>query len=1411
MALLDADVDAALVRIRDLAGRTRGTGFLADHEGTVITSHEAVDGATQLVLQPMADGAGGGAAGGGGWTCVVAADALTPLPEAGLALVRAGGFGPHRLAPLPIAVGRPAAGTTARLWAGGWLDGTVVGPGSGVMYTATERVHLLDETLELGLCAGGREALRLGGPAVGGPVLDARTGAVLGVLGTALHPQAPGRARPGESPFGRRAGGFAIPLRAVAEAAPQGALAALLERNAATVPAYGSELNPAGARHLAEVSMGSAERLRLWREPVERPETVAEFARFGEGHGTAAARVLALVGEPGTGRSTELAGLAARRAQGPGPAPTVWLRGADLRPDDDGVHTAVERALRSAARTVAGAGRTAGDPADTTAQGVAGAASAAGRPLLVLLDGPEEMPTALARRERLAGWTEATADWLRTADVRLVIACRPEYWERAGALFPPGLLHRPLRPAPALPACVELGDLPEEAAERARCRYGLPPGTPAAADARHPLALRLLAEVGAALPKGDEAGQGDDPGGIGAPDRHQIFDAYLDLVCLRIAVRLAAAHRPALRGTAVRRLAAQVAGQVHEAARRALGPGPGALDRTSFEEVFPREPGWASAVLAEGLLVPAGSGYRFAHEEFAEWLQGAHVDLDLLPAPVPGHRAGPAVQALLLLGRREGTVQLTFRLAELVPMATAPAAGAPAPGAVDGRWWAARLLSGVLLRVPDAGPYTGVLRLLADRITERSLRAGGFVHTGLEAFGPWFWERLALSDEDRMDLLRRLLPADGPPAGAGWAPDGATRAPDGATRCAGEETAGGVRGGAAPGDVWGGARSGEWGEARGGVGGDVWGGVGASSGVAPGAGRHSSSGASSGSGRLSSSGASWWSGGASSGSGGASPSRPPASSDCWPSDPVPFDPLVSDPLSSDPRPGVSPLIAVTDDGPRAEHGFAPPPRVRVHTADDPASARDSDGWTDATGGVRPTPVGTETDGRASAAAGAASGSESAAARSPRFLDAAAELLRTDPERMQRLLCAWFDDTRPLQRPGAEDGGPAHPGGILPCEITVAAAAQALLHTHRHRALDALTEALVEVAHPKGDELMDALAEDEPAAVCRAVDRWAHDERPARRAAAVSYGLRAARYAVAEADRALLRYAALCLLARSADSAHHGSALALLMGDPATRSRFLDRALARFVAGDPQLLPTAFTAALDEHPGRVLEAFRARLVGGEGPPVAAALLRMLARADAPDLAARVADLVRDCARHCPDRAARPVAEFVDRRLDRGPAARAALRPLAVELLTGSPVPVRCALAAVVAETGSGDSVPLRRELLDVLLAHEASYAASHGAYDENGRDTRVLEALLQAAAEGAELRAAERTRELVHRTGMLLVRTPEGAACFDRRLVELGRRVPGFARRVQDWVADEPGEWAAVVGPSARATLAGCHS
>ncbi|UJB44269.1 hypothetical protein [Streptomyces sp. A1-5] len=258
--------------------------------------------------------------------------------------------------------------------------------------------------------------------------------------------------------------------------------------------------------------------------------------------------------------------------------------------------------------------------------------------------------------------------------------------------------------------------------------------------------------------------------------------------------------------------------------------------------------------------------------------------------------------------------QLPVEWRELV--AAAIATGAAAGGSAAGR------LSGVLLGVPDATPYLGVLRLLADRITERAAAAGGFAGTGLEVFGPVFWRCLALAAADRLELLRRLLPADGP--------------------------------------------------------------------------------------------------------------RPAAR------------------------------------GGRPSRSFARPPRVRVHAADAGADGCADDRWVDARPGADGDPAGPPEGGAEAFRPGAAE------LRPGRFLDLVAELLKADPERIQPLLCGWFDDTRPLRTAPA-----------APHVITVADAAQALLHTHRARALDALVETLARVAHPRAAELLDALAEDEPAALRRA--------------------------------------------------------------------------------------------------------------------------------------------------------------------------------------------------------------------------------------------------------------------------------------------------------------------------------------
>ncbi|MBV2151727.1 serine protease, partial [Kitasatospora sp. SUK 42] len=569
-------------------------------------------------------------------------------------------------------------------------------------------------------------------------------------------------------------------------------------RNAAAVPAYGPALNLAGvlrltAAQLAAAGAGPGRVAGLAADRVDRPDGLT-----GD---EPSATVTALVGAPGSGRSTELAALAVRRSGGARPLPTLWLRGADLRAGDRSLAEPVERALAAAAAEL-------GIPAPPPGP-VAALCAAARRPLLVVLDAPEEAPAPLDPR-----WLRGAGQWLVGCGARLLTACGPEVWERLGAepwgsgaagrhLAEPGpdgdLASAPTvrmdAGGPGAPTLAghRLGPLPAEAAERVRRRYGLPPGRPSAAeDARHPLAVRLAGELWA-------QGLRDEP-----PCRGELFGAHLDLCCLRVAQRLSEDGRPRRpgahrRSTArpagpagprrrrVRRLAAAVAGRVHEAARRMLGEDPGSLSREAFEDLFPVDGGWATAVLAEGLFVPAGPGFRFAHGEFADWLQGLHLDLDAAlrlllgeaedtPAPpadgeagrgpavgagpVPRHRIGPVAAALRKVAETWGAPALDpwlhriWRALDLRPPGSEPS------------WWAARLLVAGLAASPDRAEHRALLEQLAHRIAERAAAAGGWQALGgLERFGPAFWSGLGLPVEAELALLRRLVAADGPGQG----------------------------------------------------------------------------------------------------------------------------------------------------------------------------------------------------------------------------------------------------------------------------------------------------------------------------------------------------------------------------------------------------------------------------------------------------------------------------------------------------------------------------------------------------------------------------------------------------------------------------------------------------------------------
>ncbi|MFG2825206.1 hypothetical protein ACGFX4_37995 [Kitasatospora sp. NPDC048365] len=771
-----ADPAAALLRIRDLHGRLYGLGFLADRQGTVVTAHETVAGLPRVVLHTP-----------GGQARVLGPESVDLLPARGLALLRTAAVGGLPGPALPI-----AADATARLiavphqrWEDGepvLVQGGVVGRDT-VMYPYGEAFHLVEGALLLELA---------GTPLAGAPVLDAETGAVLGVVAPRLRGGPEGAVRAASL------GG--------AGADRAGPLGALLARNAADVPAYGRALNLGGvlriaSAQLAAASAGHGRIADLAADRVDRADGIS-----GE---EPQQPLTVLLGETGSGRTTELAALTVRRSGGGHPLPTLWLRGADLEPADRSLADAVQRALAGAAGTL-------GVPVPG-ADAVAALCEAAGRPLLVVLDGPEEAPLALGQ-----AWLRAGGEWLRRCGARLLTACRPDGWEQLAGWHGEARL-------------LWLGGLPAEAAARAARRYGLPEGYLAPSEAGHALVLRLGGELAAAGARGP------------VPGREEAFAGWFDLGCLRVARRVAAArtvrrpgaHRrggplPAGEDAGqVRRLAAEAAGRLHDAARLMLGAGHGGLAAAEFERLFPVAGGWARAVVEARLLTPAGAGYRPGHEEWGEWLQGLHLDLDAAlrlllteqgekgadggdpwargPAPTPGAgergadgrergadgsgagteealhgrreaplrpgggRAGPAEEPAVGgspgvpeggggpagashgVGRgRAGVVVAALRRVGEVHGAGALdvwlhrirlALDRVEPGG-EADWWAGRLLAAGVTGSPDVAVHRELLAVLAERARSDP------------RFGAAFWAALPLAPVDRLGLLRRLVGVD---------------------------------------------------------------------------------------------------------------------------------------------------------------------------------------------------------------------------------------------------------------------------------------------------------------------------------------------------------------------------------------------------------------------------------------------------------------------------------------------------------------------------------------------------------------------------------------------------------------------------------------------------------------------------
>jgi hypothetical protein len=423
---IEARADAALVAVLTQDGYVRGTGFVIDDNGTVLTCHHVVDGLEPLRLR-----------GPDGSTHVAGSPAIVTAPEIDLALIRTEAWlgtplplvseaevpieywtkGFHRLSE-EIRAGFPVQGriigTTSVSYASGIAD-----------YDLDDVFVLRDDAIDVGLS--------------GAPVLDLKAGAVVAVVNTRL-------VRDNDQ------GGFAVPI---GHAFTHPALAWAVKLNQATIPVYGPYLNGPAARELcAAVTASEIENLTQLRRVdltrrVPRADIEDATARFL----ATDAPVFALVGPSGVGKSTEIAAVARRL-----PGRALLLRGSSLRPDSTSLGEAIEAALARASG---------GSLLPRAADMAVAAALRADAGLVVLLDALNEAPM---NGQAFEEWIASTRSWLRQTTAQLIVSCRPELWgDLVGRPLSSAIDHRQ-------PVVVTLGGFTNQEFAEAAHAYGLPPG-----------------------------------------------------------------------------------------------------------------------------------------------------------------------------------------------------------------------------------------------------------------------------------------------------------------------------------------------------------------------------------------------------------------------------------------------------------------------------------------------------------------------------------------------------------------------------------------------------------------------------------------------------------------------------------------------------------------------------------------------------------------------------------------------------------------------------------------------------------------------------------------------------------------------------------------------------------------------
>ncbi|WP_114954976.1 hypothetical protein [Sphingosinicella terrae] len=316
------------------------------------------------------------------------------------------------------------------------------------------------------------------------------------------------------------------------------------------------------------------------------------------------ANILPIIGFSGVGKTSALAELAEREEAGL--PPRLLIRGAEIKPDIDGIADMLERLPWPAA----GYSR-------PDARRLSDFANHRDGPLLVLLDGLND---ADVRDPHLREcWLPSTIDWLISHDARLVVTCRPERWSAIQPTIPPRLLHllpertdssgeRKREDASA--RLIRLRDFTREEAAEAVKAYGMESWLSAGA-AGHPFLLHLA----------DVLGSRADVRTMNLP---QVLEAFIDH---RVATALELLGKP--------RWQPEVTALLGSLAMHMLGAARQNVTKDRMEKLFGNRFIAVDALCDEHLLELIEGEYRFQHDQVREFLQASQLDLTAVRRGIP--------------------------------------------------------------------------------------------------------------------------------------------------------------------------------------------------------------------------------------------------------------------------------------------------------------------------------------------------------------------------------------------------------------------------------------------------------------------------------------------------------------------------------------------------------------------------------------------------------------------------------------------------------------------------------------------------------------------------------------------------------------------------------------------------------